>query len=152
MRQCSGMSPGAVVTVRQTATDGPRRRTHGCRRRVAPHHAARSRDALAHCGKCLSSLGVCWAGRLARHRVYLFRLVGYTASMTKRLVEIDDQLLARARTVAGTDTIKATVETALKSLVDRDTALRHVARLRQPGALDIDRINDARRPRTGTDG
>lgn len=72
--------------------------------------------------------------------------------MTKRLVEIDDQLLARARTVAGTDTIKATVETALKSLVDQDTALRHVARLREPDALDIDRINEARRPRTGTDG
>ena len=85
-------------------------------------------------------------------RVYLVRLVRYTARMTKRLVEIDDQLLARARTVAGTDTIKATVETALKSLVDQDTALRHVARLRKPGALDMDRINEARRPRTGTEG
>ena len=70
--------------------------------------------------------------------------------MTKRLVEIDDELLARARTVAGTDTIRATVETALKSLVDQDTALRHVARLRQPGTLDVDALNDARRPRTGT--
>ena len=72
--------------------------------------------------------------------------------MTKRLVEIDDELLARARTVAGTDTIRATVETALRSLVDQDTALRHVARLRKPGALDIAALNDARRPRTGTHG
>ena len=85
-------------------------------------------------------------------RIYLVGRFRYTADMTKRLVEIDDQLLARARTVAGTDTIKATVETALKSLVDQDTALRHVARLREPDALDIDRINEARRPRTGTDG
>lgn len=70
--------------------------------------------------------------------------------MTKRLVEIDDELLTRARSIAGTDTIRATVEAALKSLVDQDTVLRHVARLRKPGALDIDVLNEARRPRTGT--
>ena len=86
------------------------------------------------------------------NRVYLEGIIRYTAGMTKRLVEIDDELLARARTVAGTDTIRATVETALKSLVDQDTALRHVARLRKPGTLDIDALNDARRPRTGTHG
>ena len=84
--------------------------------------------------------------------VYLEGLIGYTAGMTKRLVEIDDELLARARTVAGTDTIRATVEAALKRLVDQDTALLHVARLRKPGALDIDALNEARRPRTGTHG
>jgi Arc/MetJ family transcription regulator len=72
--------------------------------------------------------------------------------MTKRLVEIDDELLARARTVAGTDTIRATVEAALRSLVDQDTALRHVARLREPGVLDIEHLDEARRPRTGTSG
>ena len=72
--------------------------------------------------------------------------------MTKRLVEIDDELLARARALAGTDTIRATVEAALRSLVDRDTALQHVARLRTAGALDIDHLSEARRPRTGTDG
>lgn len=66
--------------------------------------------------------------------------------MTKRLVEIDDGLLARARAVAGTDTIKATVETALQSLVDRDTALAHVARLRSLDALDTDHLAVARRP------
>jgi Arc/MetJ family transcription regulator len=73
-------------------------------------------------------------------------------SMTKRLVDIDDDLLARARSVAGTGTIRATVETALKRLVDQDTALRHVARLRKRGALDLDRLDEARRPRTGSDG
>ena len=72
--------------------------------------------------------------------------------MTKRLVDIDDDLLARARSVAGTGTIRATVETALKRLVDQDTALRHVARLRKRGALDLDRLDEARRPRTGSDG
>lgn len=71
--------------------------------------------------------------------------------MTKRLVEIDDELLTRARTAAGTATIKATVETALRRLVDHDTAVRHVARLRQKGALDLARLEEARRPRTGRD-
>lgn len=92
------------------------------------------------------------AGDWRFDRVYLLGLSGYTGCMTKRLVEIDDELLARARSVAGTDTIRATVEAALKSLVDQDTVLRHVDRLRKPGALDIDALNEARRPRTGTHG
>ena len=71
---------------------------------------------------------------------------GYTGPMTKRLVEIDDGLLAQARAAAGTKTIKATVETALRGLVDRDTALRHVARLRKKGALDLTLLEEARRP------
>jgi Arc/MetJ family transcription regulator len=69
--------------------------------------------------------------------------------MTKRLVDIDDALLERARAVAGTDTMKATVEAALRRLVDHDLALRHVARLRMRGALDLERLAEARRPRTG---
>ena len=72
--------------------------------------------------------------------------------MTKRLVEIDDELLERARAAAGTDTIKATVQTALRRLVDQETVMRHIARLRQVGALDLARIEDTRRPRTGTNG
>jgi len=67
--------------------------------------------------------------------------------MTKRLVEIDDGLLDRARCVAGTRTIKETVQTALQRLVDDQTVLRHVERLRGPGALDLTRIEEARRPR-----
>ena len=72
--------------------------------------------------------------------------------MTKRLVEIDDELLDRARAAAGTETIKATVDTALRRLVDHQTALRHVARLRGKGALDLSLIEEARRPRTGRHG
>ncbi len=84
---------------------------------------------------------------------YIFRVFrDILPGMTKRLVDIDDDLLARARTVAGTDTIRATVEAALRSLVDQDTALRHVARLRKPGTLDVDLLDEARRPRTGTHG
>lgn len=66
----------------------------------------------------------------------------------KRLVDIDDDLLERARSVAGTDTIKDTVNTALRRLVDDERVLRHIERLRGSGALDLARIDEARRPRT----
>lgn len=69
------------------------------------------------------------------------------SDVTKRLVEIDDDLLARAKEAAGAETIKATVETALRRLADQETVLRHLRRLRRPGALDLDRIEQARRPR-----
>jgi Arc/MetJ family transcription regulator len=67
--------------------------------------------------------------------------------MTKRLVEIDDDLLERARSIAGTATIKETVSTALRRLVDDQRVLRHVARLRGDGALDPASVEEARRPR-----
>jgi Arc/MetJ family transcription regulator len=68
--------------------------------------------------------------------------------MTKRLVDIDDHLLERARGIAGTDTIKETVNIALQRLVDDEKVLRHIERLRGSGALDPARIDEARRPRT----
>jgi len=68
--------------------------------------------------------------------------------MAKRLVEIDDDLLERARTIARTGTIKETVNAALQRLVDDDRVMRHVERLRGSGALDLARIEEARRPRT----
>jgi Arc/MetJ family transcription regulator len=68
--------------------------------------------------------------------------------MAKRLVEIDDDLLERARSIARTGTIKETVNAALQRLVDDERVMRHVERLRGPGALDLARIEEARRPRT----
>lgn len=68
--------------------------------------------------------------------------------MTKRLVDIDDSLLERAKGVAGTTTIKDTVNLALERLVDHDKVLRHVQRLRGEGALDPAHVEAARRPRT----
>jgi Arc/MetJ family transcription regulator len=68
--------------------------------------------------------------------------------VTKRLVEIDDDLLERARGAAGTRTIKDTVHTALLRLADDERVLAHVRRLRGAGgALDLARIERARRPR-----
>ena len=72
--------------------------------------------------------------------------------MTKRLIEIDDELLENARRAAGAETIKATVDIALRGLVDQQTVLRHVERLRRSGALDLTRTDEARRPRTAGHG
>ena len=65
----------------------------------------------------------------------------------KRFVDIDDDLLERARSIAGTDTIKDTVNVSLRRLVDDERVLRHIERLRGSGALDLARIEEARRPR-----
>ncbi len=67
--------------------------------------------------------------------------------MAKRLVDIDDDLLERARSISGSGTIKETVNTALQRLVDDERVMRHVERLRGSGALDLARIEEARRPR-----
>ena len=76
------------------------------------------------------------------------------AAREPEVVDLANCLIAMGARIegAGTDTIRATVEAALRSLVDQDTALHHVARLRKRGALDIDALDEARRPRTGTHG
>ena len=74
--------------------------------------------------------------------------IGYTRFIVKRLVDIDDDLLERAQNIAGTGTIKETVNVALNRLVDDERVLRHIARLRGSGALDVAMIEEARRPRT----
>jgi Arc/MetJ family transcription regulator len=68
--------------------------------------------------------------------------------VTKRLVEIDDQLLERARSAAGTTTIKSTVEAALRQVARDAIAVEHVRRLRRGGVLELDALEAARRPRT----
>jgi Arc/MetJ family transcription regulator len=76
------------------------------------------------------------------------RPIGHTPGMTKRLVDIDDDLLECARSLSGTATIKETVHQASQRLVEDEKVLRHVERLRGAGALDLAKIEEARRPRT----
>lgn len=57
--------------------------------------------------------------------------------MTKRLVEIDDALLEQAREIAGEPTIRATVETGLRLIIEQEAALRHLARLRSEDAFEL---------------
>ncbi len=84
--------------------------------------------------------------------MYTDKLAIYTPVMSKRLVEIDDALLAHAREAAGTATIKATVEAGLRQLVNTDLTARHIRRLRQPRALDPAMIDQARSPRVADRG
>jgi Arc/MetJ family transcription regulator len=68
-------------------------------------------------------------------------------SVTKHLVDIDDDLLEQARSAAGTATIKATVEAGLRRLTAEHLVARHVRRLREADALDLDAADEARTPR-----
>jgi hypothetical protein len=51
--------------------------------------------------------------------------------MTKHLVDIDDQLLERARAASGEKTIRGTVDAGLKRLANDELIKRHIARLRR---------------------
>ena len=66
--------------------------------------------------------------------------------MSKRLVEIDDALLERARATSGATTIRATVDAGLRRLVDDDVTEEHVAWLRSGQGLDLDALAEARAP------
>ena len=61
-------------------------------------------------------------------------ILGY---MTKRLIDIDDALLAETRRVTGAATMKAAVNAALRHLVESDLRLQHVRRLSDLAGTDI---------------
>ena len=67
--------------------------------------------------------------------------------MTKRLIEIDDDLLERARNASRASTIKETVEIALQKLVDDNPAKRHLETLLSLQPFDLELLEEARRPR-----
>ena len=71
--------------------------------------------------------------------VYIHELFdGYTrAGMTKRLVDMDDELLAQATEVLGTTTMKATVNTALAEVVRAERRRQHADRLARMEGLDL---------------
>ena len=49
--------------------------------------------------------------------------------MTKRLVDIDDDLLAEARVLTGAATMKEAVNAALQQVIDSELRRRHLRRL-----------------------
>lgn len=57
--------------------------------------------------------------------------------MVKRLVDIDDDALDRARRVLGTGTMKDTVNRALQGVIDLDRRRRFLERAASDG-LDLD--------------
>lgn len=62
----------------------------------------------------------------------------YRGEVTKRLVDIDDDLLERAQTLLGAVTMKETVNRALHEVVDADLRRRHADRLFSMEGLDLD--------------
>jgi Arc/MetJ family transcription regulator len=67
--------------------------------------------------------------------------------MTKHLVDIDDQLLARAQALTG-DTIRGTVDAALKKLTNDELLRQHIAWLRDPNnGVDASLLDKIRAPR-----
>ena len=57
--------------------------------------------------------------------------------MTKRLVDIDDDLLQQVREMTGAATMKEAVNGALQHLVDFERRLEHVRRLMTLEGLDL---------------
>lgn len=53
--------------------------------------------------------------------------------MTKRLIDLDDELLARAQQELGTTGVSATVRAALRQAADAAARARQVAWLREGG-------------------
>ena len=64
-------------------------------------------------------------------------LFGYTASVSKRLVDIDDDLLEEASTVLGAATMKEAVNRSLELVVLAERRRRHADRLEKMRGLDL---------------
>lgn len=62
----------------------------------------------------------------------------YSATVGKRLVDIDDELLAEASAVLGASTMKETVNRSLEAVVLAARRRRHADRLRSMDGLDLD--------------
>ena len=58
--------------------------------------------------------------------------------MSKRLVDIDEDLLQDATAILGATTMKMAVNRALEEVVISDRRRRHAARLRTMRGLDLD--------------
>lgn len=58
--------------------------------------------------------------------------------MTKRLIDIDDDLLDEARSVLGADTMKSAVNRALAQVVETERRRAHLVRLTTMRGLDLD--------------
>lgn len=66
-----------------------------------------------------------------------WRLTDILPHMTKRLVDIDDDLLDEVRSLIGASTMKEAVNAALQHVVDVDLRVRHVQRLRSMEGIDL---------------
>ena len=68
----------------------------------------------------------------------MMTLRGYTGSMSKHLVDIDNDLLAEATSILGASTMKEAVNRSLESVVLAARRRRHADRLGAMAGLDLD--------------
>jgi Arc/MetJ family transcription regulator len=61
----------------------------------------------------------------------------YTDAVTKRLVDIDDDLLEKAKEILDADTIKETVNRSLGEVIAMRLRMEHFERLRTGAGTDI---------------
>lgn len=59
-------------------------------------------------------------------------------AMVKKLVDIDEELLAQAAAILGAETMKETVNRSLAEIIAREVRRRHAERLRTMDGLDLD--------------
>jgi len=76
-------------------------------------------------------------GSTARRSIYRWVLTGFTVCMTKRLVDIDDELISEAQRLLSAATLKETVNTALSELVQTERRRQHLHRLETGDGTDI---------------
>jgi len=57
--------------------------------------------------------------------------------MTKRLIDIDDDLLDQARTLTGATTMRETVNTSLREVINAELRRQHLVRLATGEGTDI---------------
>jgi Arc/MetJ family transcription regulator len=65
--------------------------------------------------------------------------LGYTHDVSKRLVDIDDELLDEASSVLGASTMKEAVNRSLEAVVIAARRRRHAERLSTMRGLDLDK-------------
>lgn len=63
--------------------------------------------------------------------MYLVAELGYIISMKRTTLDIDDNMLSKAREILGTSGIKDTVDEALREIVRREAGRRLIARLKE---------------------
>lgn len=73
-----------------------------------------------------------WQGRIS-----ISCSIGHTGGMSKRLVDIDDQLLDEATAALGSGTMKETVNRSLEAVVLAARRRRHADRLERMEGLDL---------------
>jgi Arc/MetJ family transcription regulator len=74
-------------------------------------------------------------------------VAGYTHHMHRTTLDIDDEMLAKAREILGTRGIKDTVDEALREIVRREAGRRLIARLKENEDLRNPEIMERAWPR-----